>query len=359
MPLKCMRLVIAVMGAIGACASPALAQQSAPDVAAYRDAVGIFIQTGDAAAAIKPMAGRDRKTLDAVIADTRLRADRPFLEAAALMHLEIAAAIAGLSLETANRHLELGEQLIDGLIPLKAEERMQLTEHEIAALTQTRSRWLGVAGSVFLSVSATDSARGYFSRALKLTPKSAPILTMAGVADEIDGTRSSAEDSDSERVRTRAKRERVTRWLSADRFYHRALDADPAYPLAQIRQGRLAFLNDQRKAARRWLEQGVSSARDPLHQYLAAMFMGDLQQQEKDFTGARSSYERALAISPRSQSAYVALAYLEVLAGRPDRAQTLVRSYTGSADADEAWWVFKNGTFDFEGLKQLRQRVRR
>ena len=89
------------------------------------------------------------------------------------------------------------------------------------------------------------------------------------------------------------------------------------------------------------------------------MFLGAFLQEQKDLAGARAQFERALKISPRSQNAIVALAYVEMLSGRPDKAQALARSFTGTPNSDEGWWAYKNGTLDAAGLQWLRARVRK
>ena len=61
--------------------------------------------------------------------------------------------------------------------------------------------------------------------------------------------------------------------------------------------------------------RGLKIANEPLTQYLGALFMGALQQEEKDIAGARGSFEQAVAMVPNSQPAVVALVDLEVMAG--------------------------------------------
>jgi tetratricopeptide (TPR) repeat protein len=102
-------------------------------------------------------------------------------------------------------------------------------------------------------------------------------------------------------------------------LYRRALSADPAYALAQIRLGRVEFLFKNMKAAAASLQKGSAAAEDPSHRYLAAMFMGAFLQEQRDLPGARVQFERALELAPRSQNAIVALAYVELISGRPDR----------------------------------------
>ena len=130
---------------------------------------------------------------------------------------------------------------------------------------------------------------------------------------------------------------------------------DEHYSRALTRLGRVLHLTNRLAEARTFLERGVAEAMLPADQYLAAMFMGALQLQQDDIAGARASYERALAITPASQTAVVALGHLEVMAGRPDRAQLLARRFAETPP--EPWWGYKDGLFDMSGLHGLRARV--
>jgi hypothetical protein len=55
----------------------------------------------------------------------------------------------------------------------------------------------------------------------------------------------------------------------------------------------------------------------------------------------------------------IALAHLEWIAGRPDRAQALARVFAAAPVDDHAWWAYKNGGLDYDGLGSLRSRVAR
>ena len=357
MPAKSMRYVAA---GIVLLATAAIGHaQVAPSAIAYRDAVRVYVKTGEPAIGIKPMLGWDRTALEAVIAETIASGDAALIEAASVMHLEIGVAIAGLSTASAHGHFELGTLLVDSLLPVKPEDRRNLSAARIEEVTLIRATYLGVAGSAFLSVNDIMRARTFFARALKIAPKSPAILTLQGSADELEGGALNPEDVESPTMRARAARERHRLLLRAEERYRDALEADPNYPLAQIRLGRVQHLLNERKAAAEWLAKGSAAATEPSHRYLAAMFTGALQQDQKDLAGARKSFERALTVSPRSQNATVALAYVELLSGRPDHAQALARSYTGTPNSDDGWWAYKSGSLDSVGLQWMRRRVRK
>jgi tetratricopeptide (TPR) repeat protein len=331
--------------------------QQQPSPAGYRDAVMTYMKTGDAEVAVRPLIGWDQKNLSEAVLATLDSADTNLIEAAALLHLEVGVALAGLSTASTAGHFGFGAQLIESIAPLKPDVRRNLSAARAGETLTLRSTWFGVAGSAFLSVGDIARARQFLSIALKALPRSPAALTLMGTADEIDGAVYNPEDIESPTLKIRASRERTRLLLSAQLLYERALAADPNYALAQIRLGHVQFLIGNLKQAGEWLQKGSAGAQDPQHKYAAAMFTGALQQQQKDLDGAYASFERALTIAPKSQSALVALAYVELLRGRPDHAQALSRSYTGTPNSDDGWWAYKNGTLDQAGLRWLRQRV--
>ena len=132
---KSMRPAAIALGLSALLAGAAAGQDgAAPD--AYRDAIRTFVKTGDAAVAIRPIAGWDQRVFDQAVAARVAAGDHAELEAGALMHLEVAIAIVGLSFGNAERHAELGRRLIDGLLPARAEDRLQFTDKELALIAQ-------------------------------------------------------------------------------------------------------------------------------------------------------------------------------------------------------------------------------
>ncbi len=91
----------------------------------------------------------------------------------------------------------------------------------------------------------------------------------------------------------------------------------------------------------------------------AALFLGAIKERQQDFAGAREAYTQAFAIAPRSQTVIVALAHLDLMLGRPDRAQAFARAFAAAPRDDHAWWEYRNGGLDHDGLAALRARVRK
>jgi tetratricopeptide (TPR) repeat protein len=355
-----MRIAVAV--ALFACCSVSIRAQSSPNEI-YREAVATYAATGDAAKAVEKLTGWHRETLEAAVKDVVARHDpwrekeAAFLEAAALLHLEIGIAVAGISTPSTQGHLELGELLVNSLVPKDPGVRETMNPLRQQEIARIRTVWHSVAGSAFLSVNDTTHARPFLGRANAISPRNAAVLTLLGTAEEIDGNFFNPDDWEN-LMKVRVGRERTRVMFGAERLYRDALKADPDFTLAQIRLGRVMHLTGNIKEANTWLTRGFLSATEPSHQYLAAMFMGAFRQHEKDLDGAREAFETALEIAPRSQNAVVALAYVELISGRANRAQELARNYLMTPDSDDLWWASKNGALDFVGLRWLRKHVR-
>jgi len=85
------------------------------------------------------------------------------------------------------------------------------------------------------------------------------MLTVLGTAHEIDAGVNNPDDWDSLLGKTHAGMTRARMLLDAEESYKVALEADPRYPLALIRLGRVQFLQKNPKAARCLLAWARSS----------------------------------------------------------------------------------------------------
>lgn len=349
-----MRTTAAAM-ACAAALSAAPTEQSGPDV--YRGVVEEYRKTGDAAKAVEPLRGWSADEIERGVQALIARADTPELEAAATLHLEIGIAVAGLAPNSALSYFDHAERLIGATLP-PPDIRRGLSAERLAEITDTTATILRVAASTFLSINDVRRARPLIARARRVAPDSAPIVTLAGTADEIDSSANDPDVWDGVAQRTRAARERSRFLTMAEGLYKDALKIDEAYPLARIRLGRVQFLLNNTREARKSLEAGRDAAKEPRHKFLAALFLGALLERQKDLDGARQSYETAHAIIPQSQNAVVALSNVELLAGNFDRAHQVAREFA-SAKLDDAWWAYKTGVLDLEGLQALRQRMQR
>jgi Flp pilus assembly protein TadD len=150
---------------------------------------------------------------------------------------------------------------------------------------------------------------------------------------------------------------RVQAFMRAKRRYADLVKESPAFVKARIRLGRVLWMLEEFEASQLELEHALDQARDPAQRYLSSMFLGALYERKGDLAGARAAYEAARTAAPRSQAATVALGHLEVLAGRPDRAQALARELLSAPPVADEWWSYKNGGFEIAALAWLRSRV--
>ena len=338
-----------------AVAVTATAQSGAVNPDAYAGAIEQYRYGRPLAEAVVSLEQWTRKDFEAAADRLVLARNVSQLEAAAVFELEIGLGVMSLSPQGAQVHFELGEKMLRSLAPTPAELRLDAGRAE--ALRAFSSTWLGVAGSGYLWVTDTRRAWPWIQKALRLSPQSSALRTMEGAAHELD-----AGDFDP-RVPLAGPGKGTAymeHWRKLDlalASFRAATNADPQNSHAHIRLGRALFLLDKMLEAREAAERGLALAKKPDDIYLGALFLGAIQERQNDLTGARASYARALSIAPRSQTVVVALAHLDLVSGRPDRAQALARVFAAAPVDDHAWWAYKNGGLDFDGLNSLRARV--
>jgi tetratricopeptide (TPR) repeat protein len=319
----------------------------------YRAAVAAYAKDGDITSAVVPLEKWSGKEFDAAIKATIANKNAAELRAAAVFHLEIGVALAGLSNNVARGHFEFGSDLLARWTASRPLFNAAAGQEEIIF----RANWYGVAGSALLAVKDINYARPLLAKALGIQPRSARVLTLRGTLKELEASLFDPEDAPTLSRRERIRRERGILLYQAQQDYQQALRYDDGYAPAVIRLGRVFHLTDHLKEAREALERGQKMAKDRPTQYVAALFMGALLLDEKDVAGARHSFERAIAIAPTSQPPVVALAHLELMAGRPDRANELARALAKASVGGEPWWVYHQGGLDLAGLWTLRAQV--
>jgi tetratricopeptide (TPR) repeat protein len=349
MSAQCKRAGILLLALLVAGHGRLGAQQ--PDLAEiHSQALDIYVRTGDVSQAVIPIQQWKPDDFDRAIERLAASADVARMKAAAVLHLDIGIALVGLNTMSAKLHIDRGDHLLN-----KAREK---EDHpgRIKELDAFRAIYLAVAGSGFAAVRDMMLGMPYAREARDLAPTSAHVTTVFGIAHEVDAAGYNPEDWQTLAQRARSQREKFIRLGRAERAYREALRLDDRYAIASIRLGRVLQLNGKLPEARAALERGMADARGPFQEYVGALFMARLQQEEKSIDGARRSYERALAIVPTSQPAVVGLAHLELMSGRPDRAQELARQFAARS-ANDTWWAYKEGALDLPGLNWLRDRV--
>jgi tetratricopeptide (TPR) repeat protein len=344
----------AVFGAV--LAADVAGQSQPPDVyQTYRAAVAMYAQTGDIARAVEPLQRWSGGEFDVAVKATMTARTPADLEAAAIFHLEIAVALVGVSASGAGGHISYGADLLDRWTATQPKFNLSAVDDQ----KQFRATWFAVAGSAFAAVKDIGRARPLLIKANGIVPRSARTQTLIGTLKEFEALQFNPDDAPTISIRERLRRERIIRLYQAELDYQEAIRYDANYALAHIRLGRVLHLSGKPREARTSLEHGQQLATEAMPKYLAALFMGALEQDEKHVDAARRSFEQAVAIAPHSQPAVVALAHLELMAGRPDRANALARSLAEPPSNAEPWWAFHNGGLDIGGVRSLRERATR
>jgi tetratricopeptide (TPR) repeat protein len=346
------RLRLAVATAWLALGGALRAQTAAPAAVDYAAAIETYAEGHDAA---KAAASLGRVGPDALLAAARkyLAGPQPSFTAAAVFHLEIAIGVVTLSARLAEAHLEVGQQIIRELRPV-GRGSASLSTADAAAFTE---RWYAAAASTFLMVNDADRAQPYIDRGLQHAPASPELRLMSGIVDELVASAVSPDEAYSSDQRGRILTLRTQGLLRARKKFQELLADEPRFTRARIRLGRVLSILGDSDDALVLLRQAQSEVREPKERYLVAMFLGALYEQQRDVAGARVAYETALAAAPASQAAAVALGHLEVMAGRPDRAQALARALLAKPPVADEWWSYKNGGFETAALAWLRYRV--
>jgi hypothetical protein len=272
------------------------------------------------------------------------------------MHLEIGTAISGAVADSGAAYFDLASRL--AAATLSTPSIRQGSRHEdIEGANDFNATVNRVIASTYLAVHNLKFARLAIRQAQQYAPKSAAVITLAGIADEVEGVGFDPDMWDRVSQRTAALRQRSEFLLRAEREFEDAIKQDPTYVLARIQLGRAQSLQNNLKSARATLFEARDAAREPRHRFLAAMFLGSLLLQERNAEAAQREYGIARTIMPQSQDAIAASAYADLLSGNRALAQQTAHDYT-SASLDDAWWMYKTGLFDSESMEQLRRRIR-
>lgn len=319
----------------------------------YQSAVAAYVESRDISRAVVPLQEWTGTEFDAAVKATMASGKSDAIEAAAVFELEIGVALVGISSGVAAGHIRYGSDLLDRWTAIQPALKPAAVEDQ----KKFRSIWFGVAGSAFAAIKEIGFARPLLNKSFSALPRSARAKTLLGTLREFEASQYNPDDAPTISMRERAHRERLALLYQAGQLYREALRYDENYALAHIRLGHVLHLIGNLGEARATLERGLKNANEPLPRYLGALFMGALLQEQKDIAGARRSFEQAVTIVPNSQPAVVALAHIEVMAGRPDRAHALARGLAEAQATGEPWWAFHNGGLDVGGLRWLRERA--
>jgi tetratricopeptide (TPR) repeat protein len=312
----------------------------------YRNAV-LAYQSGDVEGAAKAVLGWSERDLRRLAPLVVASPDEKFPRAAAMLHTEIVMAASGAD---ADLHLRIAETLVTSLPSNRP------------STSSFQQRWYALATSLFLANADPRGARSIAERGVRRFGRSPKLETLLGIASELTAHQLDAECSRPKCAArgTRAGSAIAASLGAAEGHYRRALEFDNAFEEARLRFGRILFLQDKRKAASDALEATAKGAADARVQYLAHLFLGELDKDEGDLLAASREYEAAMKAGPQYQTPYVALSFIAQMLGQTTRARETLEILTGPlhTDTDDPWWAYEGGAVDGDALEWLRAEIR-
>jgi len=235
-----------------------------------------------------------------------------------------------------------------------------------------RRRWhVGVAAHLLLGLDFL-SAEPIIRRAVEAWPDDPDVLVVRGASHEFVASiplpaPPDPFQPDNSRARRALQRERADRRRRLERAakaYRSALVSDEQHAEAHLRLGRVLQIEGKDAEARRELSWVTDHARTPDLTYLAALFLGRMDEDAGDLRAAEARYRLATKALPGIQSAAVALSHL--LARRGDARSARSVAHAGldaqrelPVDSDP-WWFYPHGnpTFVEAQIAKLRHEAR-
>lgn len=187
--------------------------------------------------------------------------------------------------------------------------------------------------------------KGHFDRALTLFPEDAGILF--AVAAATDMTSAPGVHAPLQRARTGFGRvmdlgSQESEMRAAVALFRRALAEDRGHTEARIRLAYLLSRLGRHDEALKELRQAIPPTTDPLLLYYVHLFLGRELEWADDIAGARSAYERAMALAPKAQSPRVGLSQLLMRTGDRTAALDLLRPALApeASDDNDPMWTY-------------------
>jgi hypothetical protein len=134
---------------------------------------------------------------------------------------------------------------------------------------------------------------------------------------------------------------RASHFAQAGELFTRALQQRPDLTVAALHLGRVRMLQGNGSEARTLFQSALTDV-DPSVRYLAALFLGSLEEREGRFDGAEKLYRDAMQYMPYGQSAPLALSELLSRTGRETEARSALtaRVLRMNAQVVEPFWTY-------------------
>jgi tetratricopeptide (TPR) repeat protein len=223
-------------------------------------------------------------------------------------------------------------------------------------------RWYEAMASLAQSENRWDEALAWAQRGLREFPDSVEMLLVQASIEEMQGaieqTRGAPEavregnapllDPNARRSRAELLHRRQVRehFENAQRTLGQALAADASLPTLRLRLGRVAWRLGETAEARSAFLDVLARRPDAATAFLAHLFLGRLDEDAGRLDDAAASYEAALTLDPRSQSARLALSHVRLRRGDAAGARAEVERAVGEGGRrpqPDAFWLYPWG----------------
>jgi tetratricopeptide (TPR) repeat protein len=216
-------------------------------------------------------------------------------------------------------------------------------------------RWYGAMAGLALAENRWGEALDWAERGLEDFPGAADLFLVIGSIEETEGVHAAPPE-----IRE-ALTDPTTRSLRSDILHRRevrghlekarqalraALAAEPSLHEARLRLGRVAWRLGETAEARAELGEVLARQREGPTAFLAHLFLGRIEEDGGRLDAAVLAYEAALVLSPRSQSARLALSHARLgqgdAAAARAEAEAAVRP-AGNRLAPDPFWAYPWG----------------
>jgi tetratricopeptide (TPR) repeat protein len=295
---------------------PPAPQQAGQIPLAYRALVDAYRSNGSAE--VEQAGNATQEAMEAAVNAAR-SADSGWtweeLRGAAMLHSEVALrALQSHDVRAADVHLQLAQRLLDRTVSLSpAQEDFAWRWYMVMPPTIGRFGGRELAKRLEEYASAKWSrnlARQAFFRGLTLERRGAREPRIAAPGESM--------------ASTGAKLRGI--WLAAATHFAEALREDSSLRAAALHLGRLRMLHGQRVEAATLFRSALGDS-NPAVAYLAALFLGSLEERDERYDAAEALYRRAVARIPHGQSAWLALAEVLSRTGREREAREALAAH--------------------------------
>jgi tetratricopeptide (TPR) repeat protein len=314
-------------------------QRSILPLPAYEALVEEY-RVGDAEKAVVRAATMEfRLTLEEDFTKFMQDPDTSLVMAAAALHAEAALRPrVEIAPSWAGRHLRLAATIVEIGTPPKMKRlgSIDLRRSRIAPVSpQFRRLWFLAAATAMQHDGRLGLAKLYLDNARTFFPHDSEFLLLSAITEEMAASTRLLDASAGERRKALG---------DAEAYLRESLALAPDRVETRLRLGRVLAERGQAKEARALLT-AVAGLPDERLSYLAALFLGGLEDAAGDSPAAANWYARASARIPAAQAARLAASELHHRAGERQTAVTALPAAIGPNNTDDPWWGYLFGEY--------------